>query len=70
MNPLDHIMGVQEAAEIWGLSPGTIKNYCAEGRVKAVQIGKTWILDKNQQNPAQPNHPKNWRKKTVIDRNK
>lgn len=51
MNPLDHIMGVQEAAELWGLSPGYIKNLCAEGKVKAKKIGRGWVLDKTQSNP-------------------
>ncbi|MNH44257.1 Helix-turn-helix domain protein [compost metagenome] len=63
MNPLDHIMGVNEAAELWGLSPGTIKNYCADGKVKAIKIGNQWVLDKNQPSPSQPDHPNNWRGK-------
>lgn len=58
---LDNIMGVNEASELWGLSPGTIKNYCAEGRIKAKKIDNRWIIDKNQPNPSQPDHPKNWR---------
>ncbi|PFY57610.1 helix-turn-helix domain-containing protein [Bacillus pseudomycoides] len=44
---LDHIIGVEEAAEILGLSPGTVKNKCAAGELLAKKIGKTWILDKN-----------------------
>ena len=63
MNPLTHIMGVNEASELWGLSPGTIKNYCARGKVKAIKIDNRWILEKNQLNPAQPDHNKNWRGK-------
>jgi hypothetical protein len=46
-------MGVDEAAEKWLLSPGYIKNLCAAGKVLAVKIGKTWILDKQQPSPAQ-----------------
>lgn len=64
-NPLENIMGVKKASELWGLSPGTIKNYCAEGRVKAVKVEGRWIIDKNQQNPGQPEHPKNWRGKQM-----
>ena len=45
---LNNIMGVEEAAELWNLSPGYIKNLCASGKVKAVKIGKTWVIDKNQ----------------------
>lgn len=46
-------MGVDEAAEKWLLSPGYIKNLCASGRLLAVKIGKTWILDREQPNPSQ-----------------
>lgn len=49
---LDRIIGVNEAAELWQLSPGTIKNYCARGRIKAKKVGKTWIIDKEQPNPS------------------
>lgn len=51
MNPLEHIMGVEEAAQLWDLKPGYIKNLCNDGKLKAVKIGKTWILDKGQPNP-------------------
>lgn len=57
MNPLDHIMGVEEAAERWSLAPGYIKNLCATGKVKAVKIGKTWVIDKRQPNPKQTENP-------------
>ncbi|MEW9698013.1 type I-C CRISPR-associated protein Cas8c/Csd1 [Paenibacillus sp. SI8] len=52
---LHNIMGVEDAAELWGYSnPGTVKNMCAEGKVKATKIGKTWVIDRNQPNPKQP----------------
>ncbi|WP_282200048.1 helix-turn-helix domain-containing protein [Collibacillus ludicampi] len=51
LDPLSQIMGVEEAAKLWGTTPGYVKNLCAEGKVRAVKIGKTWILDKNQPNP-------------------
>lgn len=53
-NPLDHIIDVQEASELWGLAPSTIKDLCRnklEAQGLAVKKGKTWILDKNQENP-------------------
>lgn len=53
MNPLEHIMGTEEAADIWGLSQDHIKRLCREGKVKCIRIGNTWILDKNQSNPSQ-----------------
>lgn len=52
-NDLNNVIGVDEASKLWGLSAGTIKNYCAEGKVKAKKIGKTWIIDKNQENPSE-----------------
>lgn len=52
MNPLVHIMGVEEASTLWNLSPGYIKNLCAIGKVKSVKIGNVWILDKGQPNPS------------------
>ena len=48
---LENVMGVQEASELWELSPGYIKNLCAAGKIKARNIGKTWIIDKHQPNP-------------------
>ena len=51
MNPLEHIMGVNEVADLWGLSAGTIKNYCAEGRLKAVKVDNRWIWIRTSQTP-------------------
>ena len=52
-NLLNNIIGVTEASKLWGLAPGTIKNYCAEGRIKAKKIGNTWVIDMNQPNPKE-----------------
>ncbi|WP_025118183.1 MULTISPECIES: helix-turn-helix domain-containing protein [Bacillus] len=43
---LSYIIGVNEASLITGLSTGYIKNLCAEGKIPAKKIGKTWIIDK------------------------
>lgn len=51
-NLLDKIIGVDEAAHLWGLSPGYIKNLCAEGKVISKKIGKTWVIYKEQPNPT------------------
>ncbi|MGM0904214.1 MAG: helix-turn-helix domain-containing protein [Bacillota bacterium] len=48
---LDNLIGVEEAAKLWGLSPGYIKNLCADGRIIAKKIGNTWVIDKTQDNP-------------------
>ncbi|MFB5268116.1 helix-turn-helix domain-containing protein [Paenibacillus enshidis] len=53
-NPLDHIMDVQEASELWGLAPSTIKDLChnkLEEKGLAIKKGKTWILYRDQENP-------------------
>jgi len=51
MNCLQQLWSCQDASKEWELSPHYIKNLCKAGKVKAVQIGKTWIIDKNQPNP-------------------
>lgn len=51
MNVLDQIMGVQEAGELWGLSPDRVKGLCQNGEVLAKKVGNSWVLDKNQPNP-------------------
>lgn len=48
---LDNMIGVEDAAKLWGLSPKYIKNLCAEGKVKAKKIGNVWVIDKTQENP-------------------
>ncbi|MGM1023222.1 MAG: hypothetical protein ACQEXV_22550 [Bacillota bacterium] len=51
-NVLIRIMGVEDAAQKWKYkSPGTVKNMCATGKVKAVKKGKTWIMDVDHPNP-------------------
>lgn len=45
---LNSVIGVEEAAKILGLSPGTVKNKCAAGELPAKKIGKTWVLDKTK----------------------
>lgn len=43
-----NVIGVEQAAEILKLSPGTVKNYCASGQIPAKKIGKQWIIDKTK----------------------
>lgn len=45
---LDKIIGVDEAGKILGLSPGTIKNMCAAGKLYCKKIGKSWVLTKEE----------------------
>lgn len=38
-------IGVNEAAAILNTSPGYVKNFCAQGKIVAKKIGKTWAID-------------------------
>ena len=43
---------VAEMAELWGISERTVRNYCAERRIKgAVLIGKTWKIPADAKRP-------------------
>ncbi|MDA1614175.1 helix-turn-helix domain-containing protein [Bacillus cereus] len=55
-DPLEEVMGVEEAAEKWDMPPGTIKNLCAAGEVKAKKIGNRWIISKRQSAPRSKNN--------------
>ncbi|WP_262767705.1 helix-turn-helix domain-containing protein [Bacillus wiedmannii] len=50
-NPLEHIMGVKEAGELWGLSADRVKGLCQSNKVICKKIGNSWVLVKNQPNP-------------------
>ncbi|MDV6354465.1 helix-turn-helix domain-containing protein [Bacillus thuringiensis] len=50
-NPLDEVMGVVEAAELWGLSADRIKGLCQANKVICKKIGNSWVLVKDQPNP-------------------
>ena len=52
---LNNVVGVDEAAKILGLSPGTVKNKCAVGDIVSKKIGKTWVIDKEQLNSKEVN---------------
>ena len=45
-----------EAAGLWGVSPRSVRNYCAQGRVPgAVLIGKTWNIPAGTLKPVRLN---------------
>ena len=66
MDVLNAIMDANEAAELWGLKPTYIKDLCALGKVQARKIGGSWIIVKDQPNPAQPANKHNWRSQRKI----
>ncbi|PEC00404.1 helix-turn-helix domain-containing protein [Bacillus cereus] len=45
---LHNVIGVHEAASILNVTPGHIKNLCAQGKIVAKKIGKTWVIDKSR----------------------
>ncbi|EOP78357.1 excisionase family DNA binding domain-containing protein [Bacillus cereus HuB4-4] len=45
---LHNVIGVHEAASILNVSPGHVKNLCAEEKIVAKKIGKTWVIDKSR----------------------
>lgn len=51
LSPLDEIIGVHEAASLWGTTAHYVKKLCYEGKVSAKKIGGSWVIDKNQPNP-------------------
>ncbi|PFS62558.1 DNA-binding protein [Bacillus cereus] len=49
MNPFfKNTIGVNDAAIILNVSPSHIKNLCAEGKIVAKKIGKTWVIDRSR----------------------
>ncbi|HDR4862301.1 DNA-binding protein [Bacillus thuringiensis] len=45
---LRNVIGVHEAAAILNVSPGHVKNLCAEGKIVAKKIGRTWVIDRSR----------------------
>lgn len=49
-------ISVAQAAEKWGISERSVRNYCAQGRIPgAVLKGKTWQLPAHAEKPARKN---------------
>ena len=50
---------VAEIAKKWNMSERSVRNYCAQGRVKgACLIGKTWNIPENAEKPERINKRK------------
>ncbi|RAS75803.1 hypothetical protein [Priestia endophytica] len=45
---LEHVIGAKEAADLWNVTEGHMKNLCAANEVMAKKIGNTWVIEKNQ----------------------
>lgn len=56
---------VKEAAEIIGVDESQVRRYIYAGRLKAIDLGKQWLLDREQVRkfrrppPGNPNFRKN-----------
>lgn len=49
-------LSVAEIAQLWNISERSVRNYCAQGRIKnAFLTGKTWYIPANAQKPARLN---------------
>lgn len=47
-----NFLSVQKIAEKWEISERSVRNYCAEGRVRgAVLVGKTWKVPADAKKP-------------------
>ncbi|MDZ5607038.1 helix-turn-helix domain-containing protein [Bacillus pseudomycoides] len=44
---LNNVIGVHDVASIIKVSPGHVKNLCAQGKIVAKKIGNTWVIDKS-----------------------
>ena len=45
---LEHIIGVEEATKLWGLSRSNIEDMCNQQRIVSKRIGETWVIFKDQ----------------------
>ncbi|GAF66433.1 putative transcriptional regulator [Bacillus sp. TS-2] len=53
----NNAIGVNEAADILNVSPGHIKNLCADEKLRAKKIGKTWVVYKKSVEEYKENKP-------------
>lgn len=43
----ERLLTLEEVAELTYLDPGTLKNYCRDGKLPGRKIGKRWFLPEN-----------------------
>ena len=49
-------LSVAQAANLWGLSERSVRNYCAQGRIEGALLkGKTWYIPETAQKPDRLN---------------
>ncbi|MGI6220686.1 MAG: Fic family protein [Coriobacteriales bacterium] len=51
-----NFISVEDAAVLWGVSPRSVRNYCAQGRVAGAHfVGKTWRIPADAAKPSRAN---------------
>ncbi|HDR7876541.1 helix-turn-helix domain-containing protein [Bacillus mobilis] len=56
---LNNVIDVHEASSVLNVSPGHIKNLCAQGKIVSKKIGNTWVIDKSILRGAKQNDRRN-----------
>lgn len=50
---MQDFVSVKQAADMWGISERSVRNYCAQGRVPGAFItGKTWNIPADAEKPS------------------
>ncbi len=57
------VVSTQQAAEITGLHPETIRRLCRQGTIRAQRIGRVYVIDERDlrrylANPPKPGRPR------------
>lgn len=50
---MQHLMSLEEATTKWNVSKRTVRQWCINGSINAVNIDGTWVINRNQQTPIQ-----------------
>lgn len=60
-NILDNlIMSIEEAAELWGVSTRTVRNWCDDELIVAKKLSREWAIMREQPKPKlKPGRQKN-----------
>jgi excisionase family DNA binding protein len=68
---MEPLKSIEEAAEIWGVSPWTVRAYVRQGKIRPVRIGRRVLIEATEvlrlieegrsYAPHQDQHPRNGR---------
>lgn len=48
-----------EAAEYLGMDGSLIRRYCRKGKLRAIKVGRDWLIEKKALDQFEPNPPGN-----------